>query len=298
MDGSFRDTWIEAKARHKELLKQVPLITENEIVIESKIKGGEDASSIMYRSLWQGRTVAVKKWKIVAGKDKTLEQFTKACADVDLIVSKHNPCIAKALGISESGAVVLEWVPTSLMTWCQQQSKCDYDLKLKVLYQAASALAHLHTAPIQIMHCDVTPNSFFVSGDDEGNNIHIKVWGFRHLAVRTADMKEKMMMQPTLQTVYSAPKLCRGEPDTLKSDVFSFGVVMCEVATQRAPYGGAMNTENVVCNMKNAQIMPCTIPDVFPNEFHELVCNCLSVSPARRPSMRNVQVRLKEILQI
>ena len=75
-----------AKARYKELLEQVRLITEDEIDIGRKTRVGEDGNSIVYQSLWKGQAVAVKKWKIVPGEEQTLEQFTKACGDAHIIV--------------------------------------------------------------------------------------------------------------------------------------------------------------------------------------------------------------------
>lgn len=116
---------MAAKARYKELLEQVPLITEDEIDIDGKTRVGED--SIVYQSLWQGHAVAFKNWKIVPEEEQTVEQFTKGFRYAHLIVLKCSSCIANALGIKKAGAVVMKWELINLKAWYQRQFDHCYD---------------------------------------------------------------------------------------------------------------------------------------------------------------------------
>lgn len=294
LEDKFSEEWRTAKAKHEELLQQLSLITDNDIVVDCKNRISEDSENIVYQGCWQQHMIAVHKCKTISKKEPSSEKFTNASANAALIVCKHSPCIGDALAISDSGTLVMEWGSTDLMGWCEQHGDCH--LKIKALQQAASALEHLHSEPTPVMHREITPRSFLVFGNDEDDSIHIKLWGHRYLAVQTADIK-RMLMQSSETTVYSAPELCNGGPDTLQSDVFSFGVVMCEVAAQRAPYGGERVPKEIVLMMKNSQLPPFPVPDVFPEDFEKLILECISVVPSRRPSIKKVKERLEMILR-
>lgn len=79
---------------------------------------------------------------------------------------------------------------------------------------------------------------------------------------------------------------------TIKSDVWSFGIVMYELVTRgRLPYTG-MNNSQVVQSLKNNYRMPC--PPSCPEHLYEIMTECWREDAATRPTFEELQSRLEE----
>lgn len=149
--------------------------------------------------------------------------------------------------------------------------------------QISGAIAAAHAAGI--LHRDVKPANIMVSRDGQ-----LKIVDFGLSKVSPSDshgIAETSTAAPhTLVGVvmgsrgYMSPEQACGDPVDLRTDVFSLGVVLYEMAAGRRPFeGGSLQSfmHAPAASLAGAR------PDV-PPAFAALVAHCVERDPARRPS--------------
>ena len=87
------------------------------------------------------------------------------------------------------------------------------------------------------------------------------------------------------------------------ADVFSFAIVMSELATLRVPYvdylqdgdGNWIASWDQVVEMTKRTGLRPTLPDDMDEGFHDLICDCWNAEPSLRPSFSVILLRLQAI---
>uniref|UniRef100_H3DLN8 Tyrosine-protein kinase n=3 Tax=Tetraodon nigroviridis TaxID=99883 RepID=H3DLN8_TETNG len=91
---------------------------------------------------------------------------------------------------------------------------------------------------------------------------------------------------------WTAPEAALYGRFTIKSDVWSFGVLLTELATKgRVPYPGMVNRE-VLDQVERGYRMPC--PSECPVSLHELMLSCWRKDPEERPTFEYLQGFLED----
>ncbi|XP_056620777.1 tyrosine-protein kinase Blk [Triplophysa dalaica] len=86
---------------------------------------------------------------------------------------------------------------------------------------------------------------------------------------------------------WTAPEAINFGTFTIKSDVWSFGVLLTEIVTYgRVPYPGMTNPE-VIRNLDRNYRMPC--PDGCPEELYDIMMKCWNEKPENRPTFDYLQ---------
>uniref|UniRef100_A0A673N2Z5 Tyrosine-protein kinase n=1 Tax=Sinocyclocheilus rhinocerous TaxID=307959 RepID=A0A673N2Z5_9TELE len=86
---------------------------------------------------------------------------------------------------------------------------------------------------------------------------------------------------------WTAPEAINFGTFTIKSDVWSFGVLLTEIVTYgRVPYPGMTNPE-VIHNLDSYYRMPC--PDGCPEELFDIMLKCWKERPEDRPTFDHLQ---------
>lgn len=94
---------------------------------------------------------------------------------------------------------------------------------------------------------------------------------------------------------WTAPEACLKNQFSIKSDVWSFGVLLTELVTYgRVPYAG-MNNRQVVEDVERGYRMPK--PNLCPDKLYEIMMHCWRKEPQERPTFETLQWQLEDFYQ-
>lgn len=128
-----------------------------------------------------------------------------------------------------------------------------------------------------IVHRDITPGNILVSRQGV-----VKLTDF---GVVKSSMNALVTQAGTVKGKYGymSPEQLLGQPVDHRSDIFSLGIVLYEVATQRRLFKRATLPETVTA-VSRAEVLPPSsfIPD-FPQGLERLLMRMMALDPAARP---------------
>jgi TOMM system kinase/cyclase fusion protein len=209
---------------------------------------GEGGGGTVFRAeqISTGQLVAVKLLRSAVELDPLkaerliarFERETMLCAQL------HHPHIVKLLdkGQTASGQLyaVFEYVPGETLKQLLVRRGSLTALEAgELMGQVLDALACAHAQGIA--HRDLKPQNIMTSAT--GARVHVKVLDFGIAAFipeqqkadyRNLTMTSEMMCSPS----YSAPEHLRGEPPTIKTDLYAWGLLFLECLTGRPAIEG------------------------------------------------------------
>jgi serine/threonine-protein kinase len=164
-----------------------------------------------------------------------------------------------------------------------------------IMTQVCSGLGHAHARGI--VHRDVKPaNVMLVTNvdDDERPEEVVKVCDFG-IAVAPADGEDSSVLVGT--PAYMSPEQCRGEVLDGRSDIYSCGVMLYELATGKMPFDAPTPVEMLQKQIYEKPLEPsCVAPGVDPR-LEAIILKALAKDPAeRQESMRELRRDLRGIL--
>jgi len=181
-----------------------------------------------------GRSICLKVQ--LPGKHAAAEQRAhrlKRPTEGEIAAQVVHPNVVRTYehGITTAGEryMVMEFVDGVSLKFIREATKVGIRAKIKLLAEAADALAAVHAAGF--IHHDVNPNNFLVNRDNV-----VKLIDFGLAVPNTPAFQRPGNRTGMLQ--YMAPELIRREPTDERIDIFGFGVMAFEFLTDKLPFGG------------------------------------------------------------
>jgi predicted Ser/Thr protein kinase len=266
---------------------------------------GKGGMGVVYRArdTRLNRSVALKvlRPEVVQDPDRRRRFIQEARA----ASSVNHPAIAQIYDIEESGDttfIVMEYVDGSTVRQMVEKHEIDLPSALEVGIQVGDALARAHEAGI--VHRDIKSENVMVSRDG-----HPKILDFGLAKLLDAEPGDSGSGASRLETVtrthagmilgtisYMSPEQARGLPIDRRSDVFSFGILLYEMAAGKVPFQGAsaLDTLHAIAFEQTQPIT--TLKTGLPYSLQKVVDRCLQKKPEDRyQDLRDAVVDLKKV---
>ena len=219
---------------------------------------------------FRGLQVAAKCLHAIIISDYNRQLFVR---EMSIAAKLRHPNLVQFIGATLEGEpVILTELMASSLRAVLERAPLELAHITSVARDVARALNYLHlTRPDPILHRDVSSANVLLNPGPGGSWLaKLSDYGFANFTrqVRTAGPGNPS---------YAAPEAAVPSQQSPKMDVFSFGVLLVEMATRRFP------DKDVLA----AQIRLVTVP-----RLPELIRRCTNANPSRRPDIRDVLTQL------
>ena len=248
----------------------------------SKLGGGGMGIVYEAQDLRLGRHVALKFIPEHLAKDPhSLERFMREARAASLL---NHPNICTIHDIEDNNGhpfIVMEKLEGESLKQRIHGQPLDLDDLLDIALQVADALAASHAKGI--VHRDIKPANIFLTPNGQ---VKILDFGLAKLAKSSSSSNDQGVGTSTDSSleesltqvgvipgtaVYMSPEQAQSEDLDVRSDIFSFGVVLFEMATGKKPFTGTnvVMTLHAVINSKPAS--PRSINPAVPAELEAII---------------------------
>ncbi|XP_023734546.1 serine/threonine-protein kinase EDR1 [Lactuca sativa] len=245
----------------------------------------------VYHADWNGTEVAVKKFLDQDFSGAALAEFKR---EVRIMQRLRHPNVVLFMGAvtrPPNLSIITEFLPRGSLYRIIHRPHCQIDEKrrIKMALDVAKGMNCLHTSIPTIVHRDLKSPNLLV---DEDWNVKVCDFGLSRLKHNTFLSSKSTAGTPE----WMAPEVLRNENSNEKCDVYSFGVILWELATLRLPWSG-MNPMQVVgaVGFQNRRL---DIPKELDPLVGRIIWDCWQTDPNLRPSFAQLTVALKPLQRL
>jgi Tol biopolymer transport system component len=242
------------------------------------------------------RSVAIKSLPPeVKDKPKALSRFTR---EARVLASLNHPNIATIHEVLEGAEglsyLVLEYIPGQTLAERIAKGPLKLEETLTIALQIAEALAAAHEH--DVIHRDLKPGNIKITPEGK-----VKVLDFGLAKVvggETTDQQTTITEAGRVigTPVYMSPEQARGEELDARSDLFSFGVVLYEMATGMLPFVGKSSAVIFDGILHKVPISPVHLNPELPIELEHIINKALEKDrEIRYWSATDLRVDLKRL---
>ncbi|KAK7258751.1 hypothetical protein RIF29_24336 [Crotalaria pallida] len=269
-------------------------VSECEIPWEDLVIGerfGIGSYGEVFRADWNGTEVAVKKFFDQDFSGDALSEFKR---EVRIMLRLRHPNVVHFIGAvtrPPNLSIITEFLPRGSLYHILHRSNCQIDEKqrIKMALDVARGMNCLHSSTPTIVHRDLKSANLLV---DENWNVKVCDFGLSRLKHNTFLSSKSTAGTPE----WMAPEVLRNEPSNEKCDVYSFGVILWELATLMLPWIG-MNPMQVV-GAVGFQDRHLDIPKNVDPLVASIIWECLQQDPNLRPSFAQLTVALQPLQRL
>jgi len=306
-------TWTPDVARHaspstSSILKSTEHweIDYNDLHLEKEL--GRGAFGIVYRGKWRFQDVAVKLLLNQKMSEKEIEDFRK---EIELMMNlrPHRnvvPLMGVCINPQKPFCLITDFVENSSL---EKLIKSNYIIPWKMVLDISKGIQagvfHLHQE--NILHRDLAARNILLRANyepliaDFGLSKKVdKIENHEKNQEKSHEKNRTTQQSQTTETSefrgpykWMAPESLKRAEFSVKSDAYSYGVVLYEIISRQEPYP-TMTIYEVAQRVTNEN-MKLIVPPSTPPKFAQLMISCWESDPAKRPDFQQIGDRLAEI---
>ena len=269
--------------------KQIQVIPIEKVLNDGKILG-EGGFGVVYEGEWENSKVAVKEMFISYEEIKVMD------SELDFMGKYRNPRLVTLYGIyiKELRAnklqcgFIMELMNIDLENYLFNEPKADKSLKnkIKIIIQIMKGINYLHN--IGIVHRDIKPKNVLLteSGDAKLTDLGI---------AKVLENKEKTESATLAFTArYASREAALENVTSFCNDIWSFGLVMYEILTEKKPWGN-LNNPKILIYLNNME-------DPFEKgwekgldkDIYDIIMKCTTYNYQERLTSKEILIDLIE----
>jgi serine/threonine-protein kinase len=222
--------------------------------------------------------VALKMLKPSALVD--LEQLDRLKSEIKLARMITHPNVLRTFDFGEVDGhpyISMEYVRGLTLRYLLSETKrIPYSAGLRIARQLCAGLAAAHE--VGVLHRDIKPENLILQ---QTGNAKLMDFGIaRPLRTSIKGHTEPGTFLGTPN--YSPPEQLAGEDLDQRADIYSSGVLMCEMFCGKLPFTGSNTLEIYIAQTQQAPIKPSEFWPEIPDGLEAIILRCLQRQPADR----------------
>ena len=255
-------------------------VPREDVHVSNKILG-TGGWGYVAEGVFRGQKVAVK-----CLHRGILSQFTSnhVRREISIMAQVRHPNLVLLIGAvlnADTGPLIITELLDRSLRSAYEEHLLEEHCKLPILRDVAAALTYLHSHRRPIIHRDVSSANVLLEA------VRNNSWRAKLSDFGSANLIRLATTPAEGAAPYAAPEVrteARNQ-QTPKVDVFSFGVLLCEISLCRFPPDPS----------EFATFLASARDNVDPR-LYELARNCTKRDPEQRPSIREVLTQIEELI--
>ena len=238
------------------------------------------------------RKVAIK---VLRGDLSNDEKFIRRFKREALSVSNlSHPNIVEVYDVGEEDGnyyIVMEYIEgKTLKQLLQKRGALTLTEVIDIMSQLTDGLAHAHEA--YIIHRDIKPQNIMI---EDNGRIKITDFGIA-MALNSTQLTQTNSVMGSVH--YLPPEQANGKGSTVKSDIYSLGILMYELLTGSVPFKGDTAVEIALKHMKEKVPSVRKQNPTIPQSVENIILKATAKNPKNRyDSVREMHADLETALE-
>ncbi len=301
MENDMKHRFNKAmQARHLWKVNTLNAVNPKEIMLHHVV--GEGSYGRVWSGVWKNSSVAVKEFVFaqaaIRGASLRKDEFIEEIVGEAMIMSYlRHPRILNLYGCTLTPHAI--WIVSELCSrGSLRQVLDDWSLPLTIIdriqlaIDIADGMRHLHSRKPPIIHRDLKSHNIFVN-DGPNNRLDPKIgdWGSaRAVTMHAGGLRS--MTHGVGTVCWLAPEVIRDAKGGKPSDVYSFGILLWEIAT-RMEVHSTLTAAQIIARVANEGLRP-NIPKGCP--WGHIMQACWHEDPKQQPCFDDVIGDLESLL--